>query len=354
MDLLNKKYHTLQLQSLSPTKTTPTSLAGPPLQSSNTSSPILAIAIIGILTTAFLLVSYYIFVIKCCLNRHRIDFLNRFSISRNRTQDDNTGVFSPRILRRGLEESAIQSIPVFKFTKGSENVVGFRERSFSECAVCLNDFQEEERLRAIPHCSHVFHVDCIDVWLQNNVNCPLCRTSISISTTTSQFPFDQILAPSSSPQIPDPNTDIFVTQDEDYVVIELGDPNSVDQALLGVQERSARAVFHFPGKFEPKIVGGKKKAKKLDHVLSMGDECIDMRKKDDQFAVQPIRRSFSMDSASDRQLYLAVQEIVEQSRHVNEVGLASEGCSSRVRRSFFSFGSGRGSRLGVRSIQLDT
>ena len=28
-----------------------------------------------------------------------------------------------------------------------------------------------------------------------------------------------------------------------------------------------------------------------------------------KFSIQPIRRSFSMDSASDRQLYLAVQEV---------------------------------------------
>ncbi|CBI23610.3 unnamed protein product, partial [Vitis vinifera] len=157
----------------------------------------------------------------------------------------------------------------------------FGERSHCECAVCLNEFQEEEKLRIIPNCSHIFHIDCIDVWLQSNANCPLCRTSISTT---------------------------------------------------------------------PRIVP--KKARKFHHVASMGDECIDTRGKDDQFSIQPIRRSFSMDSSNDRQLYLAIQEILQQNRPVSDFS-PSEGCSSRFRRSFFSFGHGRGSRSAVLPIPMD-
>ncbi|CAL5392404.1 unnamed protein product [Camellia sinensis] len=336
MDLVSK-------QALSPIKSPPSSIFGSPIHSSNTSFPILFVAIIGILATAFLLVSYYIFVIKCCLNWHRIDLLSRFSFSRNRRSDP-IGLYSPTVQRRGLEESVIQAIPILQFKKGDQEN-GLREKSFSECSVCLNDFQEEEKVRAIPNCGHVFHVDCIDVWLQSNVNCPLCRTSISTSTTLD----NQIVAPSSSPQIPDPNTgnnnNHRLGSDEDYVVIELRGEreNSTDQTLLGVQER----LNNSPRKFE-------KKVRRLNHVLSKGDECIDIREKDDQFSVQPIRRSFSMDSACDRQLCLAVQEIVEQNRNVNEVNNVSEGCSSRVRRSFFPFANGRGSRSAVLPIQLDS
>ncbi|KAL6194797.1 hypothetical protein ACLB2K_035872 [Fragaria x ananassa] len=59
----------------------------------------------------------------------------------------------------------------------------------------------------------------------------------------------------------------------------------------------------------------------------MGDECIDIRGKDEQFSIQPIRRSFSMDSSNDRHLYLAVQEAVQQQSQVSEVS-PIEGCSS--------------------------
>ncbi|KAF8707113.1 hypothetical protein HU200_030348 [Digitaria exilis] len=41
----------------------------------------------------------------------------------------------------------------------------------AECALCLLDFVEEDRLRAMP-CSHTFHQDCIFRWLHV---CPLCR-----------------------------------------------------------------------------------------------------------------------------------------------------------------------------------
>ncbi|KAJ6313242.1 hypothetical protein OIU76_011175 [Salix suchowensis] len=331
------------------------SIFGPRTQSSDTSFPVLAIAIIGILATAFLLVSYYIFVIKCCLTWHRIDLLRRFSLSRNRNHEDPLMAYSPAAIEsRGLDESVIRSIPVFKFKKEGDNVGNFGERSFTECAVCLNEFQEAEKLRRIPNCSHAFHIDCIDVWLQSNANCPLCRTSIS---STTRFPMDHIIAPSSTPQDANPYSESVMGGDEDYVVIELSNHNSTDQTLLAAQERlnsgelSARSISPSPRKIEQRV--GHKKARNLSKVTSMGDECIDTRGKDNQFGlIQPIRRSFSMDSSADRQLYLSIQEIVQQSRQVTEVSPA-EDCSGRARRAFFSFGHGRGSRSSVLPVSLE-
>lgn len=344
------------------------------LHHSDNSFPIIAIAVIGILATAFLLVSYYIFVIKCCLNWHRIDLLRRFSLSQNRRQDDLLMAYSPETETRGLEESVIRSIPIFQFKKdgGSGR---FGTKSLCECAVCLNEFQEDEKLRIIPNCCHVFHVDCIDVWLQNNANCPLCRTSIS---TIPRFQIDQIVAPSSSPQDPSPYTGSLIGGDEDYVVIELGNDhnNHVDdhhnhnQSLLGRQERlvnsgeiSVRSISPSPRKLEQRVnsnnVVADNKERKFRKVTSMGDECIDVRVEDEQFMIQPIRRSFSMDSSTDRQLFLAIQDAVQQQRrqvnHSNEVITPIEGCSSsRVRKSFFSFGhGGRGSRSAVLPVYLE-
>lgn len=47
--------------------------------------------------------------------------------------------------------------------------------------MCLSEFQEEERLRMLPKCSHAFHVACIDTWLKSHSNCPLCRAEISVT-----------------------------------------------------------------------------------------------------------------------------------------------------------------------------
>ncbi|XP_044487616.1 RING-H2 finger protein ATL16-like [Mangifera indica] len=333
MDLVSKNYMIHEAQAPSPITTPSSSIFGTHLHSSGTNFPIIAIAIMGILATAFLLVSYHIFVIRRCLSWHRIDLLRRSSLSPGGGPEDLVMAYSPAMEARGLDESVIRSIPVFQFGQGV-NEKEFGEQNFSECAVCLNEFHEDEKLRIIPNCSHVFHIDCIDVWLQNNANCPLCRTSISSAT---RFPFERIIAPSSTPQDPNPSTEHVVSNDEDYVVIELTNHHSVDQTLLAIQERLASG--------DECIVHKK--------VSSMGDECIDIRDKDEQFAIEPIRRSFSMDSSTDPKFYSAIQEALLQNRKVSEVS-PIEGCSNRVRRSFFTFGHGRGSKNAVLPVNLES
>lgn len=253
---------------------------------------------------------------------------------------------------RGLDEAVIRLIPVIHY-RAEENKES-EERSFTECSVCLNEFREKEKLRIIPNCSHVFHIDCIDVWLQNNANCPLCRTSISLST---RFQIDQMLNSRPSSQDRRPYGENLNGGDEDFVVIELStNGHDRNQSSNGTQEREnpPREVSPSPRK----ITEQKKKPWKFQKVTSMDDECIDTRGKDEQFSVQPIRRSFSMDSSRDRQLYMAVQEALKKQnrQEASEVSSSSiEGCSSgRVKRSFFSFGHGSSrSRSSVLPVYVD-
>ncbi|CAO1942400.1 unnamed protein product [Urochloa humidicola] len=44
-----------------------------------------------------------------------------------------------------------------------------------ECAICLTEFARGDRVRALPHCNHGFHVRCIDRWLAARQTCPTCR-----------------------------------------------------------------------------------------------------------------------------------------------------------------------------------
>ncbi|CAN1180892.1 RING-H2 finger protein ATL1 [Linum perenne] len=338
----------------------------PPLHSSDSSFPIIAVAVIGIIATAFLLVSYYVFVIKCCLNWHRIDILRRFSLSRSRAHDDALiaarNSSSPTEVR-GLDESVIRTIPVFKYKKmEKQGKSGTEEATSPECAVCLNEFVDEEKLRRIPNCCHVFHIDCIDVWLQNNSNCPLCRTSIS---RPSGFPVDLGLDPSPTPY---PERIENIGGDEEYVVIELGNyvtslQSSTNRTLREAQQRlnsgellRPRLVSNYESRF------GVEEQKKGKKTRSKGDECIDTRgeKKDGGFGIQPIRRSFSMDSSADRQLLLKIQEIVQQQQQqqqsnaeISPVEGCSSGSSNRSRRNFFSFGHSRGSKTSVLPVYLD-
>ncbi|WOH01760.1 hypothetical protein DCAR_0521145 [Daucus carota subsp. sativus] len=295
--------------------------------------PILALGVLGIMATAFVLVGYYIFVNKCCLNWQQIDPLRRFSVVQTRRNQDLLMDYSPSWQSRGLDDLLIREIPTFQYSKSQGDLM-----SLYKCVVCLNEFQEQDTIRILPSCKHGFHLDCIDIWLQSNDNCPLCRLSISGAT---RYPIDRIVAPTSSPQDPRP----FVTRglvgsDEDFVVIELS----------GEQNRNEpRIQYHSPGKVQQKTV--KLKPRKFHHASIMGDECFNVRDSDDQFSVQPIRRSFSMDSAADRHIFLSVEEISRRNRHQTEFR-NNEESSSRVRRPFFSFGHVRGSKSTVLPIEF--
>lgn len=69
----------------------------------------------------------------------------------------------------GLDQAFIDALPVFQYRE----IVGLKEPF--DCAVCLCEFSEHDKLRLLPTCSHAFHIDCIDTWLLSNSTCPLCR-----------------------------------------------------------------------------------------------------------------------------------------------------------------------------------
>lgn len=45
------------------------------------------------------------------------------------------------------------------------------------CAICLEDFQQGQRIRILP-CWHRFMASCIDPWLLEQAKCPICKASI--------------------------------------------------------------------------------------------------------------------------------------------------------------------------------
>ncbi|KAI4301118.1 hypothetical protein L6164_034432 [Bauhinia variegata] len=334
--------HKLGYQALQPLKNHPE-------PASDSALPIFAIVVVSIMASVFLLISYFTFVTKCCSNWHQVNPLRWLSILRSRHDDDPLIALSPSVWNRGLDESVIREIPSFQFTKGvGENESA--DQSVYGCVVCLTEFQQHDMLKVLPNCSHAFHLDCIDIWLHTNANCPLCRSSIS---GTTRSPMDHIIAPSSSPQ--DSQLLSNMGSDEDFVVIELGGGEHGGILPQRQQERNdsrgslaQSTSYSTTRKMEQKL--GNSEPRKCHHVSIMGDECIDVRKKDDQFSIQPIRRSFSMDSATDRQAYLDVQAILQRNRHQNEASASEDGIS-RIRRSFFPFRHGRGSKNAVLPLE---
>ncbi|KAK7275807.1 hypothetical protein RIF29_16931 [Crotalaria pallida] len=76
---------------------------------------------------------------------------------------------------RGLDQEIIDTFPTFLYS----NVKGLKiGKETLVCAVCINEFEDDETLRLIPKCNHVFHPSCIDVWLSSHSTCPVCRANL--------------------------------------------------------------------------------------------------------------------------------------------------------------------------------
>ncbi|KAJ4794680.1 hypothetical protein LUZ62_045926 [Rhynchospora pubera] len=88
----------------------------------------------------------------------------------------------------GLRRSVIAKLPVVAYQKGKEYEDGDEP---DECTVCLGELEEGEQVRVLPRCKHLFHVDCIDMWLRSNSTCPVCRASAK--------PLDSVRSPGTLP-----------------------------------------------------------------------------------------------------------------------------------------------------------
>ena len=83
------------------------------------------------------------------------------SICKSRNNKDNN-----------LKKSHIKKLK--ETTIDNENL---NELLIQECSICLEKFQQNDITYTTP-CMHYFHKDCLLLWLQKNLNCPLCRIDI--------------------------------------------------------------------------------------------------------------------------------------------------------------------------------
>lgn len=77
----------------------------------------------------------------------------------------------------GMSRALINKIPAIRFSAATDSA---QETDKTCCSVCLQDFGPRQFVRALPQCQHIFHVRCIDDWLQRNSSCPLCRGGVHI------------------------------------------------------------------------------------------------------------------------------------------------------------------------------
>jgi len=72
-----------------------------------------------------------------------------------------------RRLNSGLKKRDVVALPTSTYTHSGG--------SPSNCAICLSEFSDGDKIRFLPNCNHRFHVHCIDKWLLSHSSCPTCR-----------------------------------------------------------------------------------------------------------------------------------------------------------------------------------
>lgn len=69
-------------------------------------------------------------------------------------------------------------------TSGNSSTVGCCHipAHITACCICLEDYEDDEKLRMLPRCGHAFHTDCILPWLTDrSPTCPLCKAEAVVA-----------------------------------------------------------------------------------------------------------------------------------------------------------------------------
>ncbi|XVF25040.1 hypothetical protein REPUB_Repub13aG0179500 [Reevesia pubescens] len=110
---------------------------------------------------------------------------------------------------RGATMESINALPTYKFKSKKTGNANDQENSAGEggvlaagtakervisgedavCCICLAKYADNDELRELP-CIHIFHVECVDKWLKINASCPLCKTEVGESSSTSPLARD--------------------------------------------------------------------------------------------------------------------------------------------------------------------
>ncbi|XP_025813018.1 RING finger protein 44-like [Panicum hallii] len=91
--------------------------------------------------------------------------------------------------------SGTAGLPSFTYNRSvkQHNVTGGAGgEEAATCSVCLGAFQVGETVRLLPVCLHLYHVECIDPWLEAHSSCPICRTGTETAVDGGLLPLPPV------------------------------------------------------------------------------------------------------------------------------------------------------------------
>ncbi|CAL4970230.1 unnamed protein product [Urochloa decumbens] len=112
---------------------------------------------------------------------------NGGAIAGSEAAADAAGAAARARRRFGMPKAAIDALPTFAYEHSAAedaaaaaggDLESGAASSGEQCPVCLEDVDAGEMVRQLPACKHLFHVECIDMWLQSHRTCPVCRCNI--------------------------------------------------------------------------------------------------------------------------------------------------------------------------------
>lgn len=105
-----------------------------------------------------------------------------------------------------VQESSPSSKELNELIGNSRRVVHEHHYHDQSCTVCRSSYKQNEFIRTLPLCKHVFHKRCVDPWIKRNQSptCPICRANILPSVQTNVHPLMETVRLSDEQSIPAP------------------------------------------------------------------------------------------------------------------------------------------------------
>jgi len=74
----------------------------------------------------------------------------------------------------GYEKVGVADIKAVTKTKFKKDIP-----KDENCSICMEPFHSKKKNVLLTNCQHYFCLDCIDTWLKENKNCPICKQCVA-------------------------------------------------------------------------------------------------------------------------------------------------------------------------------